>query len=202
MLLSDYYLVNNNFNMAIHEALIAESLDPLNPMISTSVGTKYYLTNDLSKAMKQYQKVLEVFPNYATALNELGFIQYLTGQMNDSKNTFIKLQEVLGNYTMVKAYKEKPMEDVIRSWLSDVIIWDTRYCAHPVLIARVYVLLGEKHKALEYLEIAHKYRFEYLPLELFRPEFNILHTEPRFIDLVKQTGVILPEIKKEYPLKD
>ena len=51
--------------------------------------------------------------------------------------------------------------------------------------------MDEKKEALEYLEIAYKYRFEYFPMMLFRPEFNNLHTEPRFKELVKKTGIVL-----------
>ncbi len=203
MLLSDYYLVNNNFNMAINEALIAENLDPLNPMIGTSIGTKYCMTNNIEKSIEQYQKVLKVFPGYAGALDNLGFVQYLNGQKEESKKTFIKLQEVFGNYDMVKAYKENQIiEDTFRFWLSSLKEWDTKYCSHPVVVAQVYMLMNEKQEALEYLEIAYKYRFEYLPLALFRPEFNSLHSEPRFIDLVKKTGVIFPDIQQEYKIKD
>ncbi len=191
MLLSDYYLVNSNFDMAIKEALIAEKIDPMNPHIGTSVGLLYGMALDYDRSIEQYQNVLKIFPSYGSVLNELGFVQYLNGQKNDAKKTFIRLQEVWGNYEMVKAYKEKPMEDVFRFWLSSVKAGDPKYCSYPILSAQVHMLLDEKQEALEYLEIAHKYRFEYLPVLLFRPEFNKLHNEPRFKELVKKTGVVL-----------
>ena len=147
------------------------------------------MANDYERSIGEYEKVLEIFPSYGGVLSELGFVQYLNGQKNDSKNTFIKLQESRGNYEMVKAYKEEPMEDVFKFWLSGVKAEDPKYCSYPVLVAQVHMLMDEKQEALEYLEIAHKYRFEYLPTMLFRPEFNALHMEPRFKKLVKNTGV-------------
>jgi len=189
MLLSDYYLVHNNFDMAIKEVLVAEKLDPMNPNIGTWVGVIFCMTNDYERSIKQYQKVLEIFPNYGSALSELGFVQYLNGQKNDSKNTFIKLQEIWGNHEMVKRYKEEPMEDVFRFWLSNVRAGDPKYCSYPILTAQVHMLMDEKQEALAYLEIAYKYRFEYLPTMLFRPEFYKLRMEPRFKKLVEETGI-------------
>jgi TolB-like protein/AraC-like DNA-binding protein len=190
-LLSDYYLLNNNFDMAIKEALVAEKLDPMNPFIGTWVGIIYSMANDYEQSIKQYHKVLEIFPNYGSALSELGFVHYLNGQINDSKNSFIKLQEIRGNYEMVKAYKEEPMENVFRFWLSGVKAEEPKYCSYPILTAQVHMLIDEKEEALEYLEIAYKYRFEYLPTMLFRPEFKNLHIEPRFKRLVNKTGVTM-----------
>lgn len=206
MLLSDYYLVNSMFELAINEALIAEKLDPMNPWIGTSVGVIYCMVNDYDKSIAQYHKVLEVFPSYGSVLSELGFVQYLNGQLNDSKTTFIKFQEVRGNSEMVKAYYEEPMEDVFRFWLSNVREGDPKYCSYPILTAQVHMLMNEKQQALAYLEIAHKYRFEYLPTLLFRPEFNSLHNEPRFKALVKKTGIVLntdlPIKQNVYNFKD
>jgi TolB-like protein/AraC-like DNA-binding protein len=191
MLLSDYYLVNSNFDMAINEALVAEKLDPMNPYIGTWAGVIYSMANDYESSTRQFLKVLEIFPSYGGVLSELGFVHYLNGQINDSKNSFIKLQEIRGNFDMVKAYKEEPMEDVFRFWLSGVKAKEPKYCSYPILTAQVHMLLDEKQEALEYLEIAHTYRFEYLPTMLFRPEFNNLHNEPRFKELVKKTGVVM-----------
>ena len=190
-LLSDYYLVNSNFEMAIKEAKIAENLDPMNPFIGTWVGVIHSMANNYDKSIIQYQKVLDIFPSYGGVLSELGFVQYLKGQKNDSRNSFIRLQEIRGNYEMVKAYKEEPMEDVFRFWLSGVKATNPKYCSYPVLTAQVHMLINERQKALEYLEIGYKYHFEYLPIMLFRPEFNNLHNEPRFKKLIKNTGIVL-----------
>ena len=198
MLLSDYYLVNRNFDIALKEALIAEKLDPMNPNIGRWVGVIYCMANDYDRSISQYQKVLKTFPSNGSVLSELGFVLYLNEQKDDSRNSFIKLQEINGNFELVKAYKKEPMEDVFRFWLSNVKAAEPKYCSYPVLVSQVHMLMDEKQEALEYLEIAYKYRFEYLPMMLFRPEFNNLHNEPRFKELTKLTGV---SMNAEFPLK-
>ena len=191
MLLSDYYLVNNDLNTAINEALIAENLDPLNAQIGMMLGDKYCIVGEYEKSIEQYQKILDVFPNNGSALSELGFVYFMNEQKEQAVNSWIRLQEIRGNYDMVKRYKEKPMEDVFRYWL-EIVEKDKetqKFCTYPVLIAQVYMLINKKQKALEYLELAYKYHYEYLPILLFKPDFIELHNEPRFKALVKNTGI-------------
>jgi TolB-like protein len=67
LLLSDYYLIKHKYNKAIDEALFAEKLDPLNPIIGSLVAECYYINNDYEKSIKQYEKVIEFFPDYGFA---------------------------------------------------------------------------------------------------------------------------------------
>jgi adenylate cyclase len=191
ILLSDYYLVKSDFEMAIKETLFAEKLDPLNPMIGTILGLKYGMANNYEKANTQFNKVLECFPNYPAVWSELGFIQFINGQKTAAQNSWKRFQEIQGNEVMVKLYMEQPLEDGLKYWLAEVKKKSPKYCSYPTLIAQVYMLLLDKDEALNYLEIAYKYKNEYLPLMLFRPDFNSLHNEPRFKALVKKTGIIL-----------
>jgi len=198
MLLSDYYLLNSKFELAINEALIAEKLDPLNPRIATCVGEKYSMVNNYDRSIEQYKKVLVLFPNYNSALSELGFVQFMNGQKEEAKRTWEKLQEVRGHEAMVKSYAEEPIEDVFRFWLSGAKKGGPKFCTYPTLIAQVHMLINEKQEALEYLEIASKYHYEELPMMLFRPDFKTLHNEPRFKALVKKTGIVL---NTSFPIK-
>lgn len=191
MLLSDYYLVKCNFKQAIKEALIAENLDPLNPMLMTMVGVKYSMVNDFDKAIKKFNKVLEHFPSYTGALSELAFVQFINGDKSRAIDTWKRFQEIRGNDAMVNAFSEKTFEDALKFWLLRVKEKSPKFCSYPTLIAQVHMLLNNKEEALNYLEIAYTYKNEHLPLVLFRPDFNALHQDQRFKKLVKNTGVIL-----------
>lgn len=191
MSLSYYYLVNSNFDYAITEALIAEKLDPLNPMIATLVGERYCMANNFEKSIQQYNKVLELFPDYWSALQGLGFVQFLDGQIETSKNTFLRLQQIFGNDSMINAYNEKTYKDALDYWLADVKGENPQFCSFPTLIARVEMMVNDKQEALKYLEIAFKYREENLPKMLLWPHFNVLRNETRFKEITKKTGVII-----------
>ena len=190
-LLSDYYLVRGDYDKAINEALLAEKLDPLNPIIGLQAGKSYYVANQYDKAKDQYYKLLELFPGFRDAHSQLGFAQLITGEKEEARNTFIKFQELRDNQTMVKVYKEESFEDALNFWLLSVKEEDPKFCTWPGLTAQVYMIIDKKKKALEYLEIANKYHNENLPIMLLMPEFKNLHSDPRFKKLVKRTGVII-----------
>ena len=141
ILLSDYYLVKSDFEMAIKETLFAEKLDPLNPMIGTILGLKYGMANNYEKANTQFNKVLECFPNYPAVWSELGFIQFINGQKTAAQNSWKRFQEIQGNEVMVKLYMEQPLEDGLKYWLAEVKKKSPKYCSYPTLIAQVYMLL-------------------------------------------------------------
>lgn len=190
-LLSDYYLVIGDYDKAISEALLAEKLDPLNPMIGLQAGKSYYVANQYDKAMEQYYKLLELNPGFGNAYSQLGFVHFIIGEKEEARNSFIKLQELRDNQAMIKAYKEESFEDAIDFWLLSVKEEDPKFCTWPGLTAQVYMIIDDKQKALEYLEIGYKYHNEHLPIMLLMPEFKNLHNEPRFKELVKGTGVVM-----------
>lgn len=57
-------------------------------------------------------------------------------------------------------------------------------------IARMYVGLGDTDRALRWLEEAFKKRTISLPYLSVWPEFDVLHTDPRFQNLIKSTGLM------------
>jgi len=192
VLLSNYYLIKNNYKKAIDEVLIAEKLDPLNPYIGSLVAERYYLANDYEKSIKQYEKVLELYPNYEFAWNGIGYVQFITGQKEKAQNSWKKLQELMGNEEIAKKFEfPNSIEQSFHFWLIDAKSESSISCSNPAVIAQVYMFLNEKDKALDYLEIAYKNHDEELPIRLLRPHFSPLHNDPRFTDLVKKIGVII-----------
>ena len=192
MLLSNYYLVINEFNKAIGEALFAEKLDPLNPMIGSMVADRYYLAHDYEKAIAQYKKVLELFPNYGFAWEGLGYVQYYMGQKEEAINSWKKLQEIMGNdSTAINFTFAGNAEQSFRLWLSQAKSKPLSYTSNPTVLAQVHMFLNEKKEAIDLLEKAYEIHEDELPLMLQRPNFHELHKEHRFKELVRKTGIIL-----------
>lgn len=150
MLLSNYYLVFNEFNKAVDEALLAEKLDPLNPMIGSMVADRYYLAHDYEKAIVQYKKVLELFPNYGFAWEGLGYVQYYMGQKEEAINSWKKLQEIMGNGSMAINFTfAGNAEQSFRLWLSQAKSKPLSYTSNPTVLAQVHMFLNEKKEALD-----------------------------------------------------
>jgi TolB-like protein/Tfp pilus assembly protein PilF len=192
MLLSNYYLVTNEFNKAIAEALFAEKLDPLNPMIGSLVAERYYLAHDYEKAIAQYKKVLELFPNYGFAWEGMGYVQYFLGQKEEAINSWKRLQEIMGNdSTAINFTFAGNAEQSFRLWLSKAKRKSLSYTSNPTVLAQVHMFLNEKKEALDWLEKAYEIHEDELPMMLQRPNFHELHKEHRFKELVRKTGINL-----------
>jgi hypothetical protein len=64
----------------------------------------------------------------------------------------------------------------------------TKYVS-PYHLAMVYAGLGEKTKAFEWLEKAYEDREGRLTILKYTPEFNSLHTDSHFADLLRRVGI-------------
>jgi len=202
MLLSKYYLIHNETDKAIEEALLAEKLDPLNPRVGCFVAENYFISNDYKRSLKQYEKVLKLFPNYVFAWEGVGHVQFFLGQKESAITAWGKFLKDMGNNYMADIYSRESFDNSINYWLDGATKGEELYCSNPPVIAQAHMFVDKQQGALEYLEIAYKYRNEDLPIYMIRSHFYPLYNEPRFKDLVKKTGVILPENKQEYDLKD
>ncbi len=200
MLLSKYYLVKNNYNEAIEEALLAEKLDPLNPRIGSFVAKNYFIANNYKKSIDQYEKVLKLSPNYVFAWEGVGHVQYFSGQKETAQNSWGKFLGDMGNEKMADIYSNESFDNSISYWLEGATKGEELYCSNPTVIAQAHMFIDKKKGALEYLEVAYKYHNEDLPIYILEPHFYSLYNEPRFKDIVEKTGVILPNAKQEFEI--
>lgn len=192
MLLSNYYMAINKIDKAIDEALLAEKLDPLNPMIGSMVAERYYLAHDYEKTIAQYKKVLELFPNHGFAWEGLGNVQYYLGQKEEAQYSWKRLHEIMGNDSMAINFNfAGNAEQSFRLWLSKSNSEPLSYISNPTILAQLHMFLNEKKEALDKLEKAYEIHEDDLPLMLQRPNFHELHKEQRFKELVRNTGIIL-----------
>jgi len=202
MLLSKYYLIQNKYNKAIEEALLAEKLDPLNPRIGSFVAKNYFIANDYKRSIDQYEKVLKLSPNYVFAWEGVGHVQYFSGQKKTAQTSWGKFLRDMGNDYMADLYSNESFDNSINYWLKGATKGEELYCSNPTVIAQAHMFVDKKQGALEYLELAYKYHNEDLPIYILEPHFYSLYHEPRFKEIVQKTGVILPDVQQEYNLKD
>ena len=202
MLLSKYYLIKNNYKKAIEEVLLAEKLDPLNPKVGSFVALNYFLANEYEKSLEQYAKVLKLHPNYVFAWEGAGHVQFFSGQKETAAISWGKFLRTMGNEYMADMYINESFDTSINYWLEGATKGDKLYCSNPTVIAEAHMFVDKKQGALEYLETAYEYHNEDLPIYLLQPHFYSLHYEPRFIDIVKKTGVILPDVQLEFEIKN
>jgi tetratricopeptide (TPR) repeat protein len=201
MLLSKYYLIKNDYEGALKQVLKAEKLDPLNPGIGCFVAENYFLAQDYKKALDQYEKVIKTFPNYPMAWEGAGHVLFESGNKKEALAAWGKFHDFIGNDDLAEVYSKESFENSMNIWLDGVLSGDAVYCPFPTTVSYVFLFIDNKTKSLEYLDIAYKYRDQDLPISLISPHYYSLYDNSQFRDIANETGVVLPEIKQTFEVK-
>ena len=83
-------------------------------------------------------------------------------------------------------YKRQGMKGLI-SWLVEFEVGNPN--TWPPWVATLYSLLGEKELALDWLEKSYESRFSNLPEIIKSADYEILKSEPRYIELLEKMGL-------------
>ena len=182
---------------AIAEIRHAQELDPLSLIVNDVVGWIYYEGRQYDQAIQQYNKTLEMDPNYAPALLDLG-IAYL--RRGDYRNALAKFEQaraaggdngvVLSDLAQAYALSGNRAEalNILKKLEADsaqnfVSSWDLSF---------IYAALGEKKKALDLLRKAVDGHVGWVVRLGVDPAFDNLRSEPQFRELVGRVGVPQP----------
>ncbi len=76
-----------------------------------------------------------------------------------------------------------------RAVLDEMIRSSKQTYISPVHVASIYLGLGEKDRAFEWLEKAYAQRSSSLALLKVNPRFDGVRSDPRFIDLMKRVNL-------------
>ena len=179
---------------ALAEIKRAQELDPLSLPVSVVAGWILYLGRHSDQAIDQYQKTLEMDSNFAIAHVYLGraYAQKENlGQAIIECQAATKLSENhpfylawLG-YVYARAGKRKEALHVLHQL--ETLSQQKYVASHE--IAAIYAGLGDRSKAIAWLNRAYDER-SYTVLQVqAEPEFDALHSDPRFQDLVHRIGL-------------
>jgi TolB-like protein/Tfp pilus assembly protein PilF len=165
-----------------HKAL---ELDPFSPGIGHMLGRIYYFAGRNEEAIAQYQRTLEIEPNDYWSTLFLGIVYGRAGRSADSQN-FMERAHVLAGappglvMQLGEAYRRQGRTASLRLTAQ----WEKARAGDGDVIsstvALLYCELGEKQKALDWLERAlasHTRDLVYLNVE---PQYDVIRNEPRF----------------------
>jgi TolB-like protein/Flp pilus assembly protein TadD len=182
---------------AISELRKAESLDPLSLIISADIADALCVSRRYDEAVQQSKKTLEMDANFAVGHFELGqaFVQkqlydgaiaelqraiQLSGHSGAFESNLAHVYGVLGrNKEAVKILKDL----------------EARHNKNPSVaadIALVYVGLGDRDRAMMWLNRAYEVRFK--ASILLHPVFDPLRSDARFKDLLGRIGLLGREL--------
>jgi serine/threonine-protein kinase len=195
-ILSHYLLLMGQNDESLEVSKRALELAPLDMEINGHLGFHYYWTREYDKAIEQYIKTLEIDPNYPWAHSNLGRAYKEMGWYSKSIEKFKQALSLigkndadifsnLGNVYAVSGNREKALEII-----NELVEQSKQKYIPSKCIADVYVGLGEKDKAFEWLEKA----FNERDLELMSPLLDPIREDPRFIDIMHRMNLPMENI--------
>jgi TolB-like protein/DNA-binding winged helix-turn-helix (wHTH) protein/Tfp pilus assembly protein PilF len=181
---------------AVKEIRLAESLDPVSPIVNTAVGYVYFFNRDYDEAIKDCRKVLERDPNFLVAHTVLGRAYDAKGMHDVAIAELERAIELAGgrpasylaNLGHAYAVAGRP-EDARR--MLDQMYEMTKQGFFVGLSARaiIYAGLGDKENAIVNLQRARDQNDANMIWLHVEPAYDGLRSDPRFQELVRQQGI-------------
>ena len=192
-LYSDYLVSRGRLEQAVAEARRAEELDPMSVNMKWHVGYTLYLARRHDEAIQQLQNTLELDPNYAWAHWTLG-ISYVHKSMFAEAITSLEKAVALSKSPafvvwLASAYAMSGNTVQARKLLRELMDLQKQRYVSPAVIAQLYISLGEKDRAFEWLEKAYQERSNFMAYLGVNPVVDPLRSDPRFQDLLRRIGL-------------
>jgi len=172
----------------------AQELDPLSSVIAVNVTRMYQLQNNHEASIENSLKLIELDPNFGPAYEYLSQSYLKLGRNAEAIAAAEKAVELsnrssisVGDLGFVYASTKKPAEamQLIREL-------EEKYARKEAIgqyIAPIYVGLGDKDKAFEWLEKDFQSRNGKLVEIRWQLQFEPLRDDPRYKDLIKGMGL-------------
>lgn len=179
---------------ALAEIQVAHELDPLSLVINCDVGIRHYFARQYDLAIEQYQKTLEMEPEFPIAHIWLGRAYEQKGMHREAVGAYQKQVFILSGdgqraAALGHAYSASGFTGVLRQQLSELKELSAQRYVAPLDIASIYARLGEHDQAFEWLQRAFDERFALLPWLGLDPRFDALRPDSRFVALLKKIGL-------------
>jgi len=186
--------------MGRHEESIAEvkrakELDPLSLIINAVVGEVYYFARQYDQAIEASQRVIEMDPNFVVAHFLLAFPYAQKAMYNEAIAEAQKAMDLAGGgiplfvAQLGTIYSYSGKRDEAKKVLDELYELSKHRYVSPFYTALIYVGLGQKDQAFEWLEKAHEEHDH--PLETLKvdPMLDSVRSDPRYTALLKKMGL-------------
>jgi eukaryotic-like serine/threonine-protein kinase len=176
---------------ALREAKHAEELDPLGASVNAVVALILFYQGNYDAARTQLGRVLELDPNFPVAHYYLGKAWWAEGRPDAAIESLQKARTLLGDSaavtgTLASCYGSMGRGAEARDLLDRLREAAAGRYVPSHGIAEAYIGLGEKERALEWLEKAYDERDPRLIWLKLDPIFKPLRSHPRFASLRKK----------------
>jgi eukaryotic-like serine/threonine-protein kinase len=184
-----YFLVlEGKAEAGIEEGRRAVALDPASLETNTFMGGDLYYAGRYDDAVKQLRAAVEMEPNYWMSHTFLGMAYEQKGDLQSALAELEKAASVETEIPFPLAelghlYSRMGRKEDAEKVLQELLRRGQKTYMPPYNLATVYMGLGQKEQALTSLEKAYADRSLLLMFVGVDPEFESLHSDPRFTAL-------------------
>ncbi len=187
--------LGNNEQALVHFRRAVE-LDPLNLNATQNLAMEYLSNKQLDQAIEFEKKNLEIDPNYAKSHFNLSVYYRGAGKYDlwlEEWEKEARLNNDPDDLARVEtAKREYPKSGFRGAWKHVVALEEEqakRIYIDPAAIAADHAILGEKDQAFAWLEKAYAEKSGFLPNIKSVPDFDSLHSDLRYANLLKRMGL-------------
>jgi TolB-like protein/DNA-binding winged helix-turn-helix (wHTH) protein/Tfp pilus assembly protein PilF len=148
-----------HYDLALEEERKALALDPGHFLIHFDLGRGYEQLGNYKQAVNEFQKALELSGDDFTTKASLAHVYAVSGDKTEAAKILNELKQKLTNNNLT--YQ----------------------------IAEIYIGLGHKDQALQWLEKAYEDRSEWLTWIAIEPKLDPIRGDPRFAELLRRMNL-------------
>jgi TolB-like protein/Tfp pilus assembly protein PilF len=191
---SHFVLYMGRNQESLQESELYIRLDPLSAAANNHLGYYYLATGQYNLAIEQEHKTLQIDPNYHDSLGYLGDAYRHKEMGQEALAQYEKMMALEGTSpdwlrSLRKAYQAQGWRGYFRKVLDRDLERSKREFVSPYEIADYYALLGDKTPAFRYLDKAYAERDRWLTVVKTEHDFDVLHSDPRYADLLRRMGL-------------
>jgi TolB-like protein/DNA-binding winged helix-turn-helix (wHTH) protein/Tfp pilus assembly protein PilF len=191
---SHFVLYMGRNEESLNESELYLRLDPLSVAANNHLGYYYLATGQYDSAIDQEHKTLQIDPNYHDAILFLGEAYRHKGRPLEALVQYEKLRTLEGASpdwikSLRAAYQTKGWKGYWQKTLDRTLETSNREYVSPYFIADDYALVGDKTQAFRYLDKAYEERAIWLTAIKTEHDFDALHSDPRYADLLRRMGL-------------
>lgn len=197
-----YLVATRQFDRSASIGARALEIDPLVPTVNMALGKICFFSRRYDEAIKHCLRALSLEPDFVPALHFLGQAYLQKGMFEEALAGYEKAMKVLGRLPIGAAIiactralaGDKTGAEEALSRLQELADSGETYVP-AFAFALIHTGLGNREKALDWLEKAYQERFIWMVYLNVDPVFDSLRDEPRFRQLIKRLR--FPATKQE-----
>lgn len=181
---------------ALEEIERARTLDPLSPVIPASRIQAFYFSREYDRAIEECSKAIEVEPNFLIVHYHLGQSLLAKGKLPEAIAELKKAEALVGGPTPVitmalgHAYGVSGDRASALKSLAELNAMGAKGYVPALFVSAIYTGLGDRDRAMQWLQKAYDERTEYLIFLNVEPMADPLRSDPRYKDLLRKVGLL------------